>query len=117
VKLSYPVEWSRNSGLITNPEKLVSALGRNSVAVYPLPANLRVTIAVRLEKAGPVQITIFAPNGRLVKILKTGTLPAGAHAFQWDGVSKGGVRMGSGLYIARVKIDDKVFSRNILVLK
>jgi hypothetical protein len=116
VKLSYPVEWSRNSGLVTGSEKLVSALGRNSVAVYPVPANPKVTVAVRLEKAGPVEVTIYTLTGRLVKDFGRSFMPAGVHAFQWGPAARGRTFAGSGIYIARIKMDGKVFSRNILVL-
>ena len=55
-----------------------------------------------------VRALIYAPNGRLARVLELGHLPAGAYlrpgrAARWDGRNALGEPMSSGLYFYRIE--------------
>ncbi|MGI2030384.1 FlgD immunoglobulin-like domain containing protein, partial [Endozoicomonas acroporae] len=43
------------------------------------------------KEAGKVSINLYSPDGDLVKTLKSGPLPAGAHTLAWDGKDASGL--------------------------
>jgi flagellar hook assembly protein FlgD len=49
-------------------------------------------------------VDVFDINGRRVVTVFTGSLPAGEHAFEWDGRTSSGGMAGAGLYFMRVTV-------------
>jgi len=57
-------------------------------------------------------MAIYDVNGRLVKTLHTGKVQAGQHKIVWDGSSNS-----SGIYLAVLEADGKVFTSKLLLIK
>ena len=57
---------------------------------YPNPFNPLTKIEFTLEQAGPVRVSVFDVQGRLVRSLVERNLPAGTHGVVWDGIDQGG---------------------------
>ena len=48
-----------------------------------------------------VRLEVLDPQGRRVRVLADGYLPAGHHAIEWDGRSEAGTRVAPGVYFYR----------------
>ncbi len=84
---------------------------------YPNPFNPSTQIELSLPTAGHVQLEIFNVLGRKVRRLIDTKLPAGVHRVEFDGRSDSGHRVASGVYFYRVKAEDWVESRKMILLK
>jgi len=68
-------------------------------AVAPNPARSGATVSLLLERPQRVRLAIHDPAGRLVRMLHSGQLLAGAHTFDWDGRDGLGRPAGAGIYL------------------
>src|SRR5206468_6423708 len=69
--------------------------------VSPNPGLGACTLLFTLPQAGSVRLEVLDLTGRRLW-MTDGALPSGTHARRWDGVSAEGVRVGPGLYFARL---------------
>jgi len=74
-------------------------------------------IAFDLARAGRVRLQVYTLDGRLVRELVDGELPAGRHAFKWDGADDGDHRLASGVYLTRLTTPDGTLSGRMTMLK
>ncbi len=85
---------------------------------YPNPFNPSTTIPLRLAQAGSVDLSIYSADGRLVRRLHAGSLPAGEHRIVWDGRNGKGSSVASGVYVARLSAaGGAVASRRMVLMK
>lgn len=89
------------------------ALGAN----YPNPFNPSTTIPVSVERASAARLDIVTPDGRLVRVLHEGELPAGTREFHWDGLDANGQGVASGVYLVRLHSADGLQSRRLVLMK
>ena len=95
----------------------VAAPGPRLLAVYPNPFNPRTEIAFELEAAGAAALHVYALDGRHVRDLRLGDLPAGAHRAQWDGVDGQGQTVAAGIYVIRLDTAAGASSRTVTLVK
>ena len=69
---------------------------------YPNPFNPATTISFSLAEPGHAGLAVYNIAGQLVRELVGGILTAGTHDIVWDGCDDTGVRVSSGVYIARL---------------
>ncbi|MEM1055701.1 MAG: FlgD immunoglobulin-like domain containing protein [Bacteroidota bacterium] len=62
-----------------------------SLGIAPNPSAGLVGLALTLQESAEAEVAIFDALGRRVTTLHTGPLPAGTHAFAWDGDAAPGV--------------------------
>ena len=84
---------------------------------YPNPFNPATTIEYSLPTRSEVTISIYNILGQEVKTLVNTTKPAGNYVARWDGTDRTGERVASGVYFYRIKADDYVSSKKMLLLK
>ncbi|MFN2370562.1 MAG: FlgD immunoglobulin-like domain containing protein, partial [Candidatus Krumholzibacteriia bacterium] len=84
---------------------------------YPNPFNPRTTFRFVTATPGQAELEVYDLRGRLVRRLHTGPLPAGAHAFVWDGEQEGGRRSPSGVYFGRLRTGGGELTAKVLLLK
>lgn len=70
---------------------------------WPNPFNPQTTIAFATSKPGPVDLSVYDLQGRLVTTLAHGWFPAGVHRVDWDGSSRAGGAAAAGIYFAMVR--------------
>jgi len=93
------------------PETFI--LGQN----YPNPFNPTTILNYRLNKAAFVRLSVYDITGREVSRLINQYQYAGEYNVTWDSNSNNGQKMASGIYFARLSVDNKSFSQKMLLTK
>ena len=70
-----------------------------------------------LARGGQARLAIHDARGRLVAVLHDGNLAAGDHEVVWSGVDRGGRRLGSGVYFARLEADGTAQTVKLMLVK
>jgi hypothetical protein len=89
---------------------------------FPNPFNPRTTIAFDIPgdvggKQVPVSLTIYDLRGRVVRVLLEREFPPGRHQVMWDGKRDSGGRAASGVYLYRLAVAGRDFTRKMLLLQ
>lgn len=87
------------------------------VRAFPNPFNAAVELRLELPGEATVRITIHDLRGRLVARVTESTLARGTHGFTWHGRDGAGADVASGVYMARVAIEDRVRTLRIALVK
>jgi len=69
----------------------------------PNPFNPRTTLRFDLTSPGFVSVVVYGPDGRLVNRLVDDHLAIGEHIVPWDGLTRDGTAVSSGLYFFRLE--------------
>ena len=88
-----------------------------AVTAAPNPFHRSSAIEFSLNRAGPMDLSIYSVDGRLVRALVHGWLPAGPQRFEWDGRSTGGRIAAAGVYFARLTGPDGNVVRRLVLLR
>ena len=75
---------------------------RFAVRSAPNPFTPSTVISLELPAGGATRVEVYDIQGRMVKRLVDGWLPAGHHAVTWDGTDRTGRRTGAGVYFTRI---------------
>lgn len=85
---------------------------------YPNPFSSQTSISFTLPETAPVSVDVYDLTGREVATLLPSTLTAsGRHALEWDGTSSGGVPVASGIYLVRLRVDERWFTKPMVVVR
>lgn len=96
---------------VSIPEKF--ALDQN----YPNPFNLETKISFSLTEDAQVSLRIYNIRGQLVRTLVQERRPAGFHTVSWNGTNQNGETVASGVYLYRLNVGEKSFSKKMSLLK
>ena len=96
-----------------------TGLPRELALSAPAPNPLRGSCVLRLALPRDAQVTlaVYDQQGRRVRALLAGALPAGEHPIVWDGRDDGGRRVASGIYFVRCAAEGRTFTRRIAALR
>ena len=83
----------------------------------PNPFNPNTTIHYELSLPGSVRLHIYDVSGRLVKTLVNDVMGSGAHEVAWDGTSRSGSRVSSGVYFYVLQTPERIFKSQLVVTK
>ncbi len=89
---------------------------------YPNPFNPETWIPYQLAKSADVKISIYAADGKLIRMLDLGHQPIGnyqgkSRAVYWDGKNRLGEPVASGLYFYTLTAGDFTATRKMLIMK
>ena len=92
------------------------------LANYPNPFNPETWIPYQLATPAEITVSIHATDGRLVRTLALGQLPAGVYqdkdrAAYWDGKNEQGESVASGVYFYTLKAGDFSATKKMLIRK
>ena len=92
------------------------------LANYPNPFNPETWIPYQLATRAEVTVSIYAADGKLVRTLALGQLPAGVYqsrsrAAYWDGRNSQGEPVASGVYFYTLTAGDFTATKKMLVRK
>jgi len=79
---------------------------RFSLSNYPNPFNPSTTIKFDLPADGYVKLVIYDVTGRVVNELVSRQLNSGIHSVTWDGRNSSGTQVTSGVYFARISVEN-----------
>ena len=113
---------------ITVLEQLLAAVTRTPpkktvlLANYPNPFNPETWIPYELSVAAEVTVTIHASDGKLVRTLELGQVPAGVYsdkdrAAYWEGRNAAGEPVASGVYFYTLSAGDFSATRKMVIRK
>jgi len=85
-------------------------------AARPNPFKPSTTIQCDLPAATSVRMWVVTPDGRVVRQLWDGVMPAGSHGVSWDGGDDHGRALGSGLYFLKIRAEGRPEETQKLVL-
>jgi hypothetical protein len=83
----------------------------------PNPFNPLTEVAFDLARPGTVRLTVHDVRGRLVRVLRDGSLPAGRHTERWDGRDAAGREVASGTYLLRLETADARAERKMVLVR
>ena len=112
-------------------ERLLTSLSRRDLPVpketvllanYPNPFNPETWIPYQLAKPAEVTVTIHASDGKLVRTLELGQVPAGVYsdkdrAAYWDGRNAQGEPVASGVYFYTLQASEFSATRKMVIRK
>jgi subtilisin family serine protease len=84
---------------------------------FPNPFNPITTISFLLSEDMDLNLSVYNVLGQRVRQLYAGPLPAGLHAFEWDGRNTGGAVVASGIYFYRLEGGGSAQTRKMIFLK
>ncbi len=84
---------------------------------YPNPFNPTTMIKYTLPKASFVEIVIYDVLGQEVKTLVNEVQEAGYKNVEWNGMDNGGNVISSGIYFYRMKADNFIEVKKLMVIK
>lgn len=81
---------------------------------FPNPASERFSVSFSLPAEAKVRLSVCDVQGREVRVLADGQLPAGLHTRTWDGHTMRG-RSAAGLYLVRLAAPGKTLVRKVVL--
>ena len=89
------------------------------VLAHPGPNPARVSVGLRFTtpRDAAVRLSIFDPQGRLVRVLESGARPAGQYATSWDLRDQRGRPVGAGLYFAKLEVGGRSLVEKVVTLR
>lgn len=84
---------------------------------YPNPFNPETVIRYQLSLSGEVKLDIYNLMGQKIKTLVSGKQSTDFHSVKWDGRNDAGIPVTSGVYIYRLKTNEGVQSKKMILMK
>jgi subtilisin-like proprotein convertase family protein len=85
--------------------------------VFPNPFNSTTSFKFGLPVTAEVTFGIYDIQGRRVKTIGCGDMPAGYHSIIWNGSNDADKAVASGIYFVTMRAGDKNFAKRALLLK
>ncbi|MEA3445471.1 MAG: SBBP repeat-containing protein [Bacteroidota bacterium] len=79
---------------------------KKDLEAYPNPFSDHTQIDYYLHKKSEVKLAIYNNNGALVRILVSGSKPAGNHSIIWDGTNTSNAKCAPGIYIIKLESNE-----------
>ena len=83
----------------------------------PNPFNPQTAIRFTLDAKQDVTLAVYDVNGRLVRMLASGTRDVGTHSITWDGRNNAGATVSSGVYFYRLNAGKFSQTKKMVMLK
>jgi agmatine/peptidylarginine deiminase len=103
-----------DSDLLSSVEDHINDL---VLQTYPNPFNNFMTINYKLDKPSQVILEIDNLTGRLIKILVNSYVSDGQYTTSWNGLNNSNQHVPAGIYVLKLKTDDKTSIRKIILSK
>jgi hypothetical protein len=87
------------------------------VSIYPNPFNPTTSIRYSLDSNSLTEIKIYNVRGQLVKTFDLGMQTTGFHKLVWNAKDDNGNKLPSGVYFSRMKANNKIDTKKIILLK
>ncbi len=92
-------------------------LKTNLMGNYPNPFNPTTTINYNIANETNVELNVYNVKGQRVTTLINDRMQPGYHSVTWDGIDNDNKKVSSGVYFYRLKADDKILTKKMMLLK
>jgi hypothetical protein len=89
------------------------SLGQN----FPNPFNPSTTLSYKLEKPAKVKLAIYDVVGREIQTLISRYQFQGQYNVKWESVDDAGQKLPSGMYVARLQVENEVATKKMILTK
>ena len=118
----YIYRWTGGSAPVAPPKEAEPAQPTALLENYPNPFNPETWIPYQLSETAEVTVTIHASDGKLVRTLELGQVPAGVYsekdrAAYWDGQNEQGEPVASGVYFYTLTAGEFSATRKMVIRK
>jgi murein DD-endopeptidase MepM/ murein hydrolase activator NlpD len=96
---------------------VTTANGNSAPICLPNPAVDRAAVCFSLPSPGRVTVSVYGPDGRLVRTIFSGSLATGLAARVWDLRDARGQRVPAGAYFYRITAADRAWSGKVIVIR
>jgi hypothetical protein len=83
----------------------------------PNPFKSSTDVIIQLNSEEAVDVKIFDPSGRLVKILGNQSSTSAYHKLNWDGTDLKGRKLNPGVYFVIAETSAEVFTEKVIILQ
>ncbi|MCK4304384.1 MAG: T9SS type A sorting domain-containing protein, partial [Candidatus Eisenbacteria sp.] len=108
------LSWLQTSD-VGAPE--TALLRASFIANRPNPFAPDTQIRFDLPDLMKVRLSVYDTQGRLIRTLADGNLPAGTHTVAWDGRNSRGCMVGAGVYLYRLETGTDQLARKMTLLR
>jgi hypothetical protein len=84
---------------------------------YPNPFNPNTTISFAISTNGPVNLSVYNADGKLVQTIVDGPLSPGQKSYTWNGKDVNGNPVSSGVYFCRLKTGNRILTQKMTLIK
>lgn len=119
VKGTIQIDNSRDCYYVSfkGKQNYTPAPAKIEISNFPNPFNPETILSFSLPKEQEIELTVYNLKGQKVSQLARGQFPAGEHSVVWSGKDNNGKQVSSGLYFYKLKTNEKVISKKMLLLK
>lgn len=115
VLLSGMIELQGWENSVNDPHAPAATISLSAPA--PNPTRGETKLWIKLDSPQNLQVSIHDIRGRRIRNLDSLNLPAGQNPLVWDGLDSRGRPASSGIYILRVKGEQRQASRKIVLIR
>jgi len=88
-----------------------------SIENYPNPFNPETNIHLSLPQKSFVNLLVYDIKGALVKTITSDNYQPGNYTFRWNGTNESFHHVASGVYILRLKVNDYISNKKLLLVR
>jgi hypothetical protein len=124
--------WTNGSAaydslIITNSivELVTMSINNNSISPdnfnlyqnYPNPFNSNTKIKLDIKNKSNIELDIYDLSGKIIKQVFRGSKEVGTHIFSWNSKNSMSVKVTSGVYILKLKVENSQIIKKMVLLK
>ena len=116
-----------DSLIITNSivELVTMSINNNSISPdnfnlyqnYPNPFNSDTKIKLDIKHKSNIELDIYDLSGKIIKQVFRGSKERGTHIFSWNSKNSMSVKVTSGVYILKLKVENSQLIKKMVLLK
>jgi FlgD Ig-like domain len=88
----------------------------DALQIVPEPGGAT-SISFAAAQASDIRLDVYDIRGRLVRTVEQGRFPAGSHVLRWDGLDTLGRQAAAGVYLFRLRIDDRTLTAKSILIR
>lgn len=111
------VKFTTQAPGFSHAEGLSGVNAHLSLAAGPNPWSAATNIHFNLPHAADVALRVLDMNGRCVRTLSTGALPAGPQMLRWSGSDDAGTALPAGIYLLQLRAGTEELTRRTVLIR
>jgi len=108
--------FEKSPGLLSSNSDTVNNTD-NPMQIYPNPGNPDITISFKVKEESRVELKVINLLGREVRTIVNEKKAPGTYTVKWDGITDFNSPAPSGIYIFRLRIGNKVYTKKASLVK